>query len=235
MMARPAPAVRAHRAARRHRTFANGKIPAARSADRIAGPGSILRPRAAKIIGPLGPALIAGSSLDQLHRRHDGTGALQRRLFLLQSNQAHLVEIGQFAAICVSVVAGLGRLVITPCCNRASVVGRRPSGHRHFRKTKCRAFVTIDAGASIRCRWFRRRSSVPALYGSGLILPAAERTGRGYRGAGGSSLGFKSAGYDLVGAVEMDAVAASTYALNLHKEAPEGKQVRFARPRGSGS
>jgi hypothetical protein len=62
MMARPAPAVRAHRAARRHRTFANGKIPAARSADRIAGPGSILRPRAAKIIGPLGLALIAGSS-----------------------------------------------------------------------------------------------------------------------------------------------------------------------------
>ena len=44
---RPAPsrASRRHRAARRHRTFANGKIPAARSADGIAAPGSILRPR----------------------------------------------------------------------------------------------------------------------------------------------------------------------------------------------
>jgi hypothetical protein len=37
MMARPAP----RRASRRHRTFANGKIPAARLADGIAGPGSI--------------------------------------------------------------------------------------------------------------------------------------------------------------------------------------------------
>jgi DNA (cytosine-5)-methyltransferase 1 len=75
--------------------------------------------------------------------------------------------------------------------------------------------------------------------GAGLFIAKKNRLCGGARarvldicgGAGGFSLGFKSAGYDLVGAVEIDAVAASTYALNLHKEAPEGKRARFARAR----
>jgi DNA (cytosine-5)-methyltransferase 1 len=50
-------------------------------------------------------------------------------------------------------------------------------------------------------------------------------------GAGGFSLGFKSAGYDLLGAVEFDALAVSTYALNLHKGTSEGALDRLARPR----
>jgi len=36
-----------------------------------------------------------GRALDPLYRRHDGIGALHSRLFLLQSDQAHLVEIGR--------------------------------------------------------------------------------------------------------------------------------------------
>lgn len=35
-------------------------------------------------------------------------------------------------------------------------------------------------------------------------------------GAGGFSLGFQAAGYELVGTIEIDADAASSYASNLH-------------------
>jgi DNA (cytosine-5)-methyltransferase 1 len=48
-------------------------------------------------------------------------------------------------------------------------------------------------------------------------------------GAGGFSLGFQSAGYKLVGAIESDPDAASSYAVNLHKDC---KSISlYAKPR----
>jgi DNA (cytosine-5)-methyltransferase 1 len=50
-------------------------------------------------------------------------------------------------------------------------------------------------------------------------------------GAGGFSLGFSAAGYDLVGAVETDPVALNTYAQNLHKHISADERSRYAIPR----
>ena len=43
-------------------------------------------------------------------------------------------------------------------------------------------------------------------------------------GAGGFSLGFMKAGFELQGAIESDPIAAATYAANLHKDATEGRR-----------
>jgi len=50
-------------------------------------------------------------------------------------------------------------------------------------------------------------------------------------GAGGFSLGFQSAGYKLVGAIENDPDAASSYAVNLHKDCKPNKVSLYAQPR----
>ncbi len=50
-------------------------------------------------------------------------------------------------------------------------------------------------------------------------------------GAGGFSLGFQAAGYELVGTIEIDADAASSYALNLHKGGESKLLSLCAQPR----
>jgi DNA (cytosine-5)-methyltransferase 1 len=48
-------------------------------------------------------------------------------------------------------------------------------------------------------------------------------------GAGGFSLGFRDAGFELVGAIESDPIASVTYAQNLHKECRPRDRERYAR------
>lgn len=50
-------------------------------------------------------------------------------------------------------------------------------------------------------------------------------------GAGGFSLGFMKAGFELLGPVENDPIAAATYATNLHKHASPERQNTLALPR----
>lgn len=50
-------------------------------------------------------------------------------------------------------------------------------------------------------------------------------------GAGGFSLGFQRAGFELAGAVEFDALAAVTYALNLHGESENSTARKFGQVR----
>lgn len=50
-------------------------------------------------------------------------------------------------------------------------------------------------------------------------------------GAGGFSLGFKKAGFELRGGIECDPIAAATYAANLHKGASEIRRRTLAEPR----
>ena len=48
-------------------------------------------------------------------------------------------------------------------------------------------------------------------------------------GAGGFSLGFQDAGFELVGAIESDPIAVSTYARNLHRDCGPREQERYTR------
>ena len=50
-------------------------------------------------------------------------------------------------------------------------------------------------------------------------------------GAGGFSLGFLKAGFELCGGIESDPIAAATYAANLHKDATEEHRRKLAEPR----
>lgn len=50
-------------------------------------------------------------------------------------------------------------------------------------------------------------------------------------GAGGFSLGFMKAGFELLGAIESDPVAVATYAANLHKGASPERRKILAEPR----
>lgn len=52
-----------------------------------------------------------------------------------------------------------------------------------------------------------------------------------FAGCGGLSLGFQSVGFEIVGAVEVDPIAARSYAANFFKNAPGETQNLYARPR----
>lgn len=51
-----------------------------------------------------------------------------------------------------------------------------------------------------------------------------------FAGCGGLSLGFHSAGFDIVGAIEIDAVAAKSHALNFFKAAPDNIRALHSMP-----
>ncbi|MEJ2407071.1 MAG: DNA cytosine methyltransferase [Candidatus Thiodiazotropha sp.] len=52
-----------------------------------------------------------------------------------------------------------------------------------------------------------------------------------FAGCGGISLGFKSAGFDIVGALEIDPPAARSHALNFHRDASDEMRAVHERPR----
>lgn len=52
-----------------------------------------------------------------------------------------------------------------------------------------------------------------------------------FAGAGGLSLGFHSAGFEIVAAVEIDEQAARTHAMNFFRDSPEDVKIRHAKSR----
>lgn len=52
-----------------------------------------------------------------------------------------------------------------------------------------------------------------------------------FAGCGGISLGFHSAGFEIVGAVEFDKSAAKSHALNFHRQATEEQRIIHGQPR----